>query len=125
MLLTGYQLARTWTTGWTGVAGANFGVGGGTMVNVGGATAITGVSESQSGTGLFYLGGGELVVIGNPQYRAQVTQIYMGAGSLGFNGGGQSTIIGVPLYVARVANTNAVAAVDYFLGGKPERRPTI
>jgi len=72
VLLGGHQTARSWMLGWTAIAGANFAAGGGTIIDVGGATVTVGITESQSGTGLLYVGTGELVMIGQPQYRAQV-----------------------------------------------------
>ena len=70
--LGGHQTARVWMLGWTGIAGANFATTAGVIVNTGGTAVTTGISESQSGTGLFYVGSGELVFIGQPQYRSQV-----------------------------------------------------
>jgi len=118
--LGGQQTVRTWTVGWTGIAGALFASTSGTIVQTGGACVTVGLCESQSGMGLIYLGTGELVFIGSPQYRSQLSQIFLGSGALGCNGGGQITVIGVPLYVARIANCNVLAASDYFLGGMIE-----
>ena len=41
-----------------------------------------------------------------------------GAGQLCFNGGGDMTVIGLPNYSARVAESNANAGNDFFVGGK-------
>ena len=57
-----------------GLIGGLMSLGGGAHIGVGGSYASNSVTAFHGGIGSYYLGAGEMVFIGIPEYRTQVAQ---------------------------------------------------